>query len=509
MIKNVVLKDRYLDSVVLMAVAGKVKTLPGVSEVSAMMGTDSSKGILKGAGILDATGEKAAGGDLIIAMKVENAGVADKVVAAVQGMLEQKDSGGEDAGQAPPRSIAATVERQAGSNLAFFSLPGPFVKREAMAALSHGLNLMIFSDNVTVEEEVALKTRAAELGLLVMGPDCGTAIIGGAALGFANVVPKGPIGIVGASGTGIQQVSCILANRGYGISHAIGLGGRDLSPKVGGIMMRQGIRALAADPDTKLIVLISKPPAPEVAKTVLDVARSCGKKVVVNFLKGDPEEAARRNLPFADSLEAAAELAIATLDGGTMPTREFDDAAAVEALVAKVRPGLTGKYLRGLYSGGTLADEALLLLSRKKIDCYSNLPLIPELALPDNNRSQGNTVVDLGDDEFTRGRPHPMIDFTLRCERIVQEAADPETRVILLDVVTGYGSHPDPAGALVPAIEAARVKAGRQLAFVAAVCGTDGDPQPRQAQAAKLAAAGVLLMPTNAQAARLAARLLA
>lgn len=507
MIKNVVLKDRYLDSVVLMAVAGRVKALPGVTEVSAMMGTEAGKGILKGAGILDATGAKATGGDLIVAMQVDDVGVADKVLAAVQGMLEQKDSGGGDQ-EAPPRSIAAAVERQAGSNLAFFSLPGPFVKREALVALNHGLNLMIFSDNVTVAEEVALKTRATELGLLVMGPDCGTAIIGGVALGFANVVPRGSIGIVGASGTGIQQVSCILANRGYGISQAIGLGGRDLSPKVGGMMMRQGIRALAADPATKLIVLISKPPAPEVANAVLEVARSCGKKVVVNFLKGDPEEAARRNLPFADSLEAAAELAIATLEGTSIHPRDFTDAAAAERMVTEALPGLTGRYLRGLYSGGTLADEALLLLSRRKIDCYSNLPLIPELALTDNNKSQGNTIIDLGDDEFTRGRPHPMIDFTLRCERIVREAADPETRVILLDVVTGYGSHPDPAGALVPAIAAARGKAGRKIAFVAAVCGTDGDPQPRPAQSEKLAAAGVLLMPTNAQAARLAARLL-
>ena len=245
------------------------------------------------------------------------------------------------------------------------------------------------------------------------------------------------------------------------------------------------------------------------AKTVLEVARNCGKKVVVNFLKGDPEEAARRNLPFADSLEDAAELAIATLEGASGHSREFSDQAAADRTVAAVQPGLTGKYLRGLYSGGTLADEALLLLSRRKIDCYSNLPLIPELALADSNKSQGHTIVDLGDDEFTRGRPHPMIDFTLRCERIRQEALDPETRVILLDVVTGYGAHPDPAGELAKAIVIANGRAGRKIAFVAAVCGTDGDPQPRAEQAAKLAAAGVLLMPTNAQAARLAARLLA
>ncbi len=508
MIRNIVMRDRYLDSVVLMAVAGKAKALPGVEEVSAMMGTESSKAILKNAGILAPEGAAAAAGDLIIAMRVSDAAAADKVVAAIEQLLNAKDSGdGEQ--QAAPRSIAAAAERQPGSNLAFFSLPGPFVKREAMAALNAGMNCMIFSDNVTVEEEVALKNRAAELGLLVMGPDCGTAIIGGAALGFANVMPRGPVGIVGASGTGIQQVSCILANRGIGVAQAIGLGGRDLSPQVGGIMMLQGVKALAADPAIEIIVLISKPPAPEVATKVLDAAKACGKKIVVNFLKGDPEAAARRNLPFADSLEAAAELTIATLQGRPYTARDFDDAKHVEQLLTATREGLSGRFIRGLYSGGTLADEALLLLSRKGIDCTSNIPLKPGLALSDSNVSQGHCVVDLGDDEFTKGRPHPMIDFTLRCERLLQEAKDPETRVILLDIGPGYGSHPDPAGAIIPAIEAGMKAAGRKLAVVASVCGTDGDPQPRHAQATRLAAAGVILLPTNAQAARFAARLLA
>ena len=509
LIKNLLIKNRYLDSVKLMGIAGKVRKLEGVTDVSVMMGSDSNKEIMQVAGLLDNDGKKADANDIIIAVKAELPDIIEKAFEEVNNHLNARavqDTSGEDVQSI--KTIENAVSLNKDSNLVFFSIPGNYVKFEAMKALDKGLNLMIFSDNVKIDEEVAIKKRAAELGLLVMGPDCGTAIINGAALGFANVVKNGKIGIVGASGTGIQEVTVLLSNKGYGISHAIGLGGRDLKPEVGGIMMKQGIKLLAEDPKTELIILISKPPAPEVARDVLDIAKSCGKKVVVNFLKGEPAEAEKRGLPFANSLETASDLAISVLEGKKYLYKDFDDPDFAAKKAAEIKIKLKGKYLRGLYSGGTLADEALLILSGKGVDCYSNLPLKPELALITNWKSQMNTIVDLGDDEFTKGKPHPMIDFTLRNDRIISEAADSETRVILLDLVEGYGSNEDPAGAILTALEEARSKRGDSLAIVASVCGTEEDPKPRSEQIAILESEGVIVLPSNAQAARFAAMLL-
>lgn len=507
MLKNIVIKNRYVDSVMLMSISAKVKNAGGVREVSAMMGTDANKELLEATRLLDANGRAAGPMDIVIAVEAEDDAAIRKAAAAVEALLSKREEAAATTEEAPPHTLARALEIRPNAKLLFISLPGAYARREAEGALDRGLHAMIFSDNVSIEDEIALKTKARELGLIVMGPDCGTAIIGGVALGFANVVNRGTVGIVGASGTGIQEVSCIISNMGHGITHAIGLGGRDLKEDVGGIGMLMGIDALDADKDTKLIVLISKPPAPGVATKILDRAKRCSKPVVVNFLKGNAAEAAKRGLAFSPTLEGAALTAVAVMEGkeqphaGTPPELQARASEAGKVL----KPGQ--RYVRGLFSGGTLCDEALLILRDAIGDCYSNIPLAPELKLKDPGKSTGNCLVDLGDDEFTKGRPHPMIDFTLRCERIVQEAGDPETAVILLDVVLGYGSHPDPAGALVPAIEQARKIArsgGRTIAFAASITGTDGDPQNRSRQLAALEGAGVLIAPTNAQAARLA-----
>jgi FdrA protein len=508
MLRNIVTRNRYVDSVMLMSIAAKAKEGTGAREVSAMMGTDANKELLNAAHLLDDTGRAAGAMDIIIAIEAQDSAAVQKSAAAVEEFLSRRPQESISAEEAPPRSIAGALMRLPGAKLLFISLPGAYARREADAALDRGLHVLIFSDNVPIEEEIALKTKARDLGLIIMGPDCGTAIIGGVALGFANVIPRGQVGIVGASGTGIQEVSCIIANMGHGITHAIGLGGRDLKEEVGGISMLQGIDALDADPATELIILISKPPAAAVARTVLDRATRCSKPVIVNFLKGDPAEAAKRTLRFSPTLEGAALMAVALLEGKkAVPALT---ARAIEAQAKKARKNLRPgqKYIRGLFSGGTLCDEALLILRDTIGDCYSNIPLRPELKLKDSKTSEKHCLVDLGDDEFTRGRPHPMIDFTLRCARIVQEAADPETAVILLDVVLGYGAHPDPAGELVPAIRKAVTLAtehGRAVVVVASITGTEGDPQSRSRQKAALEAAGVLIAPTNAQAARLAA----
>jgi FdrA protein len=510
--KNIIKENTYLDSIMLMSISSSLKNIESVEEISTIMGTDANKEILKNSGLLTDDGKKAGAGDLIIALRVKNEDAVKAVIDRAEELFSSRAAETVEEKDFVPKSYEAAVKNMPEANIAVISLPGQYAGREAMAVLESGRHVMIFSDNVPLEEEIKLKQRALKLGLLVMGPDCGTAIVNGTALGFANVVRKGAIGVIGASGTGIQEVTSLIHNRGYGISQAIGLGGRDLSEEVGGISMLQGIRALENDPETKVIVLISKPPAAGVANKIFDSIAGLRKKYIVNFLKGDPAEAEKRKLPFAAGLEEAAELSISVLENRDFKYSNFTgDEGKIKAEAARAKTGIgNNKYVRGLFSGGTLADEALLILSREIGDIHSNIPLKKELALKDSNRSQKNTIVDLGEDEFTVGRPHPMIDYTLRCERLLEEAEDPECGVILLDVVLGYGSHPNPAGALVPAIKKAlqtvRGK-GRSIAFVASITGTDKDPQNLKSQAASLQNAGVRIFPSNAQAARYTALL--
>jgi succinyl-CoA synthetase alpha subunit len=398
-------------------------------------------------------------------------------------------------------------EEMPAANLALISTPGDYATAEAFKALRLGLNVMLFSDNVPIEDEAALKRYAARHELLMMGPDCGTAIIGGIPLGFANAVRRGSIGLVGASGTGLQLVTCLIDRLGGGITQAIGTGGHDLSHDVGGITMLQGLAALAADAATKAIVLISKPPAPEIAERVLARAREAGKPVIVCFLGADPASIAGAGVTAVKTLEDAALAAVAVAAGHKVEPRAQAAASAdLPAFAAGQR------YVRGLYSGGTLCLESTLLLSEALADVYSNTPVGRARVLDDVWRSRAHTLIDLGDDVFTRGRPHPMIDHRLRNERLAAEAKDPQTAVILLDIVLGYGSHPDPASVIAPVVETAigeAAAAGRRLVVVGFVCGTAADPQNLQRQEERLRAAGMRLANSNAEAARLAAHIVA
>ena len=367
---------------------------------------------------------------------------------------------------------------------------------------------MLFSDNVSEAEESALKQLAVERGLLMMGPDCGTAIIHGVGLGFANVVRRGNVGIVGASGTGIQEISVLLDRLGVGVSHAIGTGGRDLHAAAAGTTTLMGIDLLAGDPATRVIVLAAKPPEAEVARRVLDRAAGCGKPVVVTFLGYDSSIVSAAGMTPAETLEEAALLAARLAGGAHTPGAPAGDAKAdaLEIPASEVGPFAPGqRYLRGLFSGGTLCYEAMLVLNGILGDLYSNIPLKAQFGLTDAWRSHQHTLVDLGDDEFTRGRAHPMIDPTVRTQRLLREAEDPDVAVVLLDVMLGFGSHPNPAEGLSKAIRQARERAssgGRSLAVVAYVCGTEADPQQRSRQEALLAEEGVYLASSNAEAAR-------
>ncbi len=505
LLKNMVMKSRYLDSVVLMQISAKAGRLKGVRQSSCMMGTPNNLAILREAGLLSEEGAGASPNDVIVAVKAEDDTALAGALNEIEEMLSSFDGRHGSDENYRPRTLRSAVDMLQGASLAVISLPGPYVKDEALKALSLGCNLMIFSDNVPVDHERFIKEQGRERNLLVMGPDCGTAIIQNVALCFANKVRKGSIGIVGAAGTGIQEAACILSRVGAGISHAIGTGGRDLSSAVGGITTLMALDLLEKDPATSAVLIISKPPSPDVEEIVLERVSDFAKPVVVNFLRGDPVKARHRNLRAAETLEEGA-LLVAELAGIKNPARFLPEEDIIEkALGRKSRLSPEQVFLRGLYSGGTLCDEAQILLERRIGDIYSNVPLKPEYKLKDSRKSQGNCLLDLGDDEFTVGVPHPMLDFTLRCERIMEEARDPEVAVILMDVVLGYGVHPNPAEPIADAVKKAMESAaGRHIIFLAALCGLDGDPQDYQKQKGILEEAGILVACTNASAVRCA-----
>ena len=487
-----------------MSIANRVKSLKGIEEVSCLMGTPENKKLLTEVNLLTKEGEEAEPDDLLISISARRKEAIEEALKKIKKLLVEKEVRKEEGETFLPKSLDSALGQLPDANLVHISIPGKYVRWEAEKALEKGLNLFIFSDNVSIEDELELKKMARKKDLLVMGPDCGTAIINDVALGFANVVRRGNIGIVAAAGTGLQEVSCLIHKAGCGISQGIGTGGRDLSKEIGGITMLQGIKALEKDPDTKIIVLISKPPAEEVADRIIKEVKKSKKSFIINFLGTKPGEGTER-IYFTSTLEETVHKAVALSKKKVYKPKVFSEKKEkIISLAKKESSKLKNrqKYIRGLFSGGTLCDEAMLILKDLIGDIYSNIPLKPSLKLKDSKVSQKNSLVDLGDDEFTKGRPHPMIDFTLRNERIIQEAKSPETAVILLDIVLGYGAHPYPANALAPAIEEAKV---RNVSVIASLCGTEDDPQDYGKQKRELEKMGVIIMPSNAQAARFTA----
>ncbi len=498
--KILVRPNTYYDSVTLMSASQKVGRMEGIDAALLGMGTQLNLELLGALGFDG--GAEAGPNDLILAVRGVSPEAMERALAEAERILTRRAEQGSPR-RAGLKSLAQAARLGAG-NLALISVPGAYAVREARQALEHNLHVMLFSDNVSLQDEVELKELAHAKGLLLMGPDCGTAIINGVPLAFANAVRRGSIGIVGASGTGIQEVSVQIHRQGGGISQAIGTGGRDLSLPAGGRMVLDGIEALRQDPATQVIVVISKPAPPEIRAKVLTALEQCGKPAVYCVLGG--EAGSGPAVKQAGTLLETASLAVEAA-GYPVPALEWvGDALAIEAAGR-----LTGgqRYVRGLFGGGTLADEAMLLLRRKLGRVYSNSPLSSGEELADLGRSFRHTVLDLGDDRFTVGRPHPMIDYTLRLARLEQEAQDPEVAVILFDVVLGWGSHPDPAAELEPVLRRVRQSAlvsGRDISLAAYLCGTERDPQGYQKQKDTLEGAGVKVFGSNAAAAEFAAR---
>ncbi|MEU9123574.1 FdrA family protein [Streptomyces sp. NPDC048506] len=481
-------RGMYRDSVRLMQVSRSVGAVDGVDRALVAMATRLNLDLLDGMGF--DVPEEAGPNDLVIAIRASDQDALRRAREHLEQELAAPSRGSVATGGAATSHTFRTIgAAKDAATLALLSIPGPHVFAEATDALDAGLDVMIFSDNVPVAHEVRLKDRARERGLLVMGPDCGTAVVGGVGLGFANVVRGGPVGLVAASGTGSQQLMCLLHSAGTGVSHCLGVGGRDLSEAVGARSTLQAMALLDADPDTRLIVVVSKPPAPSVAVDVARYAAELTTPVQLAFLGRG-----------RDDLTAAAEKALTALgltDGDGHPT-SWPSWLPEQSLVP--RDGV----LRGLFCGGTLCDEAMVIAAGALGPIGSNIPLEPGWALPADLRSDGHLMIDFGDDGLTAGRPHPMIDPSLRLERLAAELADPRTAVLLLDVVLGHGAHADPATAVADVIRAAGPGAPP---VVVSLCGTDADPQGLYAQARVLAGAGAEVHLSNAAAAHRAVAL--
>lgn len=505
---SVIRKNEYHDSVFLMRVARRISDEQGIVEAALFMGTEKNKGLLAGIGFPAEELVAATPSDLILAVKAQDKKSLTDVLENLDGWLRAEP------GKANTSvvDLSEALTRQPLANLAVISVPGTYAAHEAQKALERGLNVFLFSDNVPVERERFLKQYARERGLIVMGPDCGTAIIGGIGIGFANVVRRGPIGVIGASGTGLQEFTTLVHRAGSGISQAIGTGSRDLSDDVGGISMLSALAALEADLSTKAIAVLSKPPGPLALADIIPRILQCTKPVVVCFL-GWKKEPGPVDVPYqtARTLDEAAALAVQSATGH-LPTLFTPDGPRFEALVSQERTAMNPlqRYVRGLFAGGTFCYQAQQVFMDEGLAAYSNAPIAGNQRLADTSKSKEHSLVDMGADEFTVGRPHPMIDSRLRRERLLAESEDPAAAVLLLDFLLGFNSSADPVGELAPAIALAKGEAekrGGYLSVVASVCGTSEDPQDLNRQVARLEKEGVVILPSSAQAARFAALL--
>ena len=494
--------NQYYDSVFLMGVNQRLARHPGVRQTAVLMASENNKTLLTEIGIRGAEIEAARASDLVVAVIAETPAIVEAVLGGLDEALQAVQ---ESTPISELHSLEDGLRASPAANLALLTIPGGYVYREARQALEAGLDLFVFSSNVPAEDELRLKQLARERNLLLMGPDCGTSILNGVGLGFANVVRRGGIGAIGSSGTGLQEFTCQVHQAGFGISHAIGTGSHDLSDDVGGITSLMALERLETDPRTQVIALIAKPAGKETRRRLLRRLEACGKPVVACLLGSptlqSPEEG---GVFWARTIDDAVDAAI-HLSGGEQRPRPSPAGSAAPQAVEAIRAARNSeqRYLRGLFAGGTLCYQSQQILLDAGLTVYSNAPLDPQYRLGPFEPSREDTLIDMGDEAFTLGRLHPMIDATLRRQRILAEAADPAVAILLLDFILGYNAAPDPVGDLVETVlegRRLRPKSAGSLAVVASVCGTDEDPQDLERQTELLRQAGVLVFRSNAQA---------
>ena len=499
MLHTIIEKNNYQDSIVLMLLTNHLEEMAGVNSISVMMGTPANKDIFKTGGLYTDELEQATPNDMVIVADLENSDIIDQIVEESKNYLEEQGKKNKSgATEERVKTWAKALEIGEDASVAIFSIPGTHAALEIEKALDENKHVFCFSDNVSLEDEVRLKQMAHEKGLLLMGPDCGTGIINGVPIAFTNAVRKGNIGVIGASGTGIQEVTTIIHKLGGGVTNAIGTGGRDLKEEVNGITFKDSIALLEQDPDVDVIVALSKPPAARVREDILALLRGSKKQVVTIFLGEKPAEH-EEGLYHAHTLEETAEIAVQLAKG------EAVTAVADDIVVPAITLKPTQTHIKGFYSGGTLAYEAGMLI--QEVLGTNSLDAVEGFIL----NEQSHEVMDLGDDMYTQGKPHPMIDPSKRKEMLEKAGQDPETAAVLLDIVLGYGSHDDMASALAPTIKTVLADAkadGRELAIIATIVGTDEDPQDMDEQRAILEEAGVFICQSNAQAVKTALALI-
>lgn len=498
----VIRKNQYCDSVFLMRISKRISDVKGVQQNAVLMGSDTNKGLLSNIGIRDTQIDAAQPNDLIVAV------IADtpQIVNDVLDKLDEYLLGGvQNVSASNLHSFEDGLAQKPDANLVAISVPGEYAAREAHKALESGLNVFLFSDNVSIDDELDLKRFAVEKNLLVMGPDCGTSLIGGVGIGFANVVRKGSIGVIGTSGTGLQEFTSQAHNAGFGISHAIGTGSHDLSDKIGGLTTLAALDVLEADPQTKVITLIFKPPGAKTLAKLSERLKTCKQPVVGCFLGIQNEIEAGTSFQRARLIDDAVRLSITQIADKPVSWQDQFTPQELEWMSGEIASWSSQqKYIRGLFAGGTFCYQSQQIFRDADIPAYSNAPLDLKYRLADPDHSIEHTIVDMGADHYTVGKPHPMIDGTMRKQRILAEGRDPQVAILLLDFILGYNASMDPVGELLEAVieakQAAR-KRGGALTVVASICGTDDDPQDLSLQTRMLQERGVIVFHSNAKAA--------
>ncbi len=504
-IKTVIKSDIYRDSIFLMKLSAQAAKESGVEAVSAMMATDRNKDLFTTSGLMTPEIQAAQANDLAIAIKGDDDKI-ENAIAAVMRLLDaeppQAASSGA-CGEQPPATLAEAVKKAKGLNLALISVAGDYARYEASQAVQNGMDVMLYSDNISIPDELNLKRMAQKKGLMVMGPDCGTAIIDGVPLAFANKVAKGPLGVVGASGTGLQEVVCLLDRLGVGISQAYGTGGRDLKDDIGGITSLAAIDRLDKDPETKALVILGKPPGDATRAKILERCRALGRPVFFHYI-GASDYKAEEAAGFVSAANLT-ELAMKAA-GHFNPKAKLDGVSETPALPKGRKPG----NLVGVFGGGTLAQESAEICGRiLPGEKASNLKVAGFKKISGKDSFAGHVFWDLGEDEFTVGRPHPMMAPDLKMDRVVAALCDPAVSVVLVDMVIGYGSHPAQADLMLEALKRAEKESGgtsKDKLVVASVCGTEGDRPNRSVEVGLLKSAGVVVLASNAIAAEWAAK---
>lgn len=502
----IIKKNSYFDSVFLMQVAKGISNEQGIDQAVALMGTENNKTVLIKMGVKEKEIDSASSNDVIIFIE-GNKSQMDLVLNNIERWFTRKTA----LLQTRVHTLDEALTTQPEANLAVISVPGKYAAGEARKALDKGLNIFLFSDNVSVEEELSLKQYADQHGLLVMGPDCGTAIIAGVSIGFANSIRRGKIGVVGVTGTGLQEFTSLIHQAGLGISQAIGTGSRDLSDEIGGLSAFKALELLEGDPETELIVLISKPPGLKTLDSLVKRLNRCPKPIVTCILgtrQFRNKLKLKKNIVSTDTIADAAIKAVAIVEGKSIKLPGISVTNFLDRIKKEKKFLATNqRYLRGIFAGGTFCYQAQQLAVAGGLQIHSNVPLAGMIKLTDPTTSIANSMVDMGEDYFTQSSPHPMIDSRLSKQRIIKEAHDPEVAVILLDFILGFMSSENPAGELAPAIiEAKQIRKndGGHLIFIASVCGTDLDIQNLKEQLNILEEIGVIVMPSSAHAALLA-----